>query len=163
MKGARKQGCASGLCGQRFDDRATALQHIGTIGVPNQCWKKACKGGILKMACDRNTRAPSWCMQCAHRVEQPGELCSRPLNCESEPMIPKLIRDFISFLNERHAQTRLGFMSYSAGLASTTHFCTLPATCCTAMLKQHRGPRGTSEMLVVVVARRPSKLDAAWS
>mmetsp|Transcript_92016 Transcript_92016/g.166141 ORF Transcript_92016/g.166141 Transcript_92016/m.166141 type:complete len:129 (+) Transcript_92016:295-681(+) len=77
-------------------------------------------------------------------------------------MTPKLIRDFISVLNERRAQTRLGFMSYNAGLASTTHFCTLPATCCTAMLKQHRGPRGTSEM-PVVVARRPSKLDATWS
>jgi len=77
-------------------------------------------------------------------------------------MTPKLIRDFISVLNERRAQTRLGFMSYNAGLASTTHFCTLPATCCTAMLKQHRGPRGPSEM-PVVVARRPSKLDATWS
>ncbi|CAE8591337.1 unnamed protein product [Polarella glacialis] len=57
-------------------------------------------------------------------------------------MTPKLIRDFISVLNERRTQTRLGFMSYNAGLASMTHFCTLPATCCTAMLKQHRGPRG---------------------
>ncbi|CAE8642209.1 unnamed protein product [Polarella glacialis] len=66
-------GCASGLCRQRSDDRAAALKHISTIVLPNQCRKKACKGGILKMPSDRNTGLPSCCMQCVHHVEQAGD------------------------------------------------------------------------------------------